>query len=115
MGQIASWWSPVWAWWLYSAMRITRAWRVAPAWVRELIDEVDGVRKVGCYWVNRVSGMGIRSPFIFDHVSRILRFKGFSDPIHESKIFNNSPPDPDWDLVRFNESGVNRLRLLLCY
>ena len=72
------------------AMRITRAWRVAPAWVRELIDEVDGVRKVGCYWVNRVSGMGIRSPFIFDHVSRILRFKGFSDPIHESKIFNNS-------------------------
>ena len=33
-----------------------------PAWVRELIDEVDGVRKVGCYWINRVSGMGIRSP-----------------------------------------------------
>ena len=44
------------------AMRITRAWRVAPAWVRELIDEMDGVRKVGCYWVNRASGMGIRSP-----------------------------------------------------
>ena len=40
----------------------------------------------------------------FDHVNRILRFKGFSDPIHESEIFNNSPPDPDWDLVRFNES-----------
>ena len=59
------------------AMRITRAWRVAPAWVRELIDEMDGVKKVGCYWVNRLSGMGIRSPFTFDHVSRILRFKGF--------------------------------------
>ena len=58
-------------------MRITRAWRVAPAWVRELIDEMDGVRKVGCYWVNRLSGMGIRSPFAFDHVNRILRFKGF--------------------------------------
>ena len=43
------------------SMRITRAWRVAPAWVRELIDEMDGVKKVGCYWVNRVSGMGIRS------------------------------------------------------
>ena len=85
-------------------MRITRVWRLAPSWVRELIDEVDGVRKVGCYWVNRASGMGIRSPFAFDHVNRILRFKGFSDPIHESKIFNNSPPDPDWDLVRFNES-----------
>ena len=70
------------------AMRITRAWRVAPAWVRELIDEMDGVRKVGCYWVNRLSGMGIRSPFAFDHVNRILRFKGFSDPIHESEIFN---------------------------
>ena len=38
-------------------MRITRAWRVAPAWVRELIDEMDGVRKVGCYWVNRVSSL----------------------------------------------------------
>ena len=59
-----------------------------PAWVRELIDEMDGVRKVGCYWVNRLSGMGIRSPFAFDHVNRILRFKGFSDPIHESEIFN---------------------------
>ena len=59
------------------AMRITRAWRVAPAWVRELIDEIDGVKKVGVYWVNRVSGMGIRSPFTFDHVARILRFKGF--------------------------------------
>ena len=86
------------------SMRIIRVWRLAPSWVRELIDEVDGVRKVGCYWVNRVSGMGIRSPFAFDHVNRILRFKGFSDPIHESEIFNNSPPDPDWDIVRFNES-----------
>ena len=86
------------------SMRITRVWRLAPSWVRELIDEVDGVRKVGCYWVNRVSGMGIRSPFAFDHVNRILRFKGFSDPIHESEIFNNSAPHPDWDLVRFNES-----------
>ena len=41
---------------------VTRSWRVAPAWVRELIDEMDGVKKVGCYWVNRLSGMGIRSP-----------------------------------------------------
>ena len=86
------------------SMRITRVWRLAPSWVRELIDEVDGVRKVGCYWVNRVSGMGIRSPFAFDHVNRILRFKGFSNPIHESEIFNNSPPHPDWDIVRFNET-----------
>lgn len=86
------------------SMRITRAWLIAPSWVRELIDQCDGVRKVGCYWVNRVSGMGIRSPFAFDHVNRILRFKGFSDPIHESEIFNNSPPDPDWGVVRFNES-----------
>ena len=86
------------------SMRIIRVWRLAPSWVRELIDEVDGVRKVGCYWVNRASGMGIRSPFAFDHVNRILRFKGFSNPIHESEIFNNSPPDPDWDIVRFNES-----------
>ena len=27
-------------------MRITRAWRVAPAWVRELIDEIDGVKRL---------------------------------------------------------------------
>ena len=94
------------------SMRITRVWRLAPSWVRELIDEVDGVRKVGCYWVNRASGMGIRSPFAFDHVNRILRFKGFSNPIHESEIFNNSPAHPDWDIVRFNEFGFNKLRLL---
>ena len=79
------------------AMRITRAWRVAPAWVRELIDEIDGVKKVGAYWVNRVSGMGIRSPFTFDHVNRILRFKGFSEPIHESEIPVKKPPEPEWD------------------
>ena len=78
-------------------MRITRAWRVAPAWVRELIDEMDGVRRVGCYWVNRVSGMGIRSPFAFDHVNRILKFKGFADPIHESEIPVKKPPEPEWD------------------
>ena len=48
--------------------------------------------------------MGIRSPFTFDHVSRVLKFKGFSDPIHESEISNNSPPDSDWDRVRFLES-----------
>ena len=79
------------------SMRITRAWRVAPAWVRELIDEMDGVRRVGCYWVNRVSGMGIRSPFAFDHVNRILKFKGFADPIHESEIPVKKPPEPEWD------------------
>ena len=78
-------------------MRMTRAWRVAPAWVRELIDEIDGVKKVGAYWVNRVSGMGIRSPFTFDHVNRILRFKGFSEPIHESEIPVKKPPEPEWD------------------
>ena len=27
-------------------MRVTRAWRVAPAWVRELIDEIDGVKRL---------------------------------------------------------------------
>ena len=68
-----------------------------------MIDEMDGVKRVGAYWVNRVSGMGVRSPFVFDHVNRILRFKGFSEPIHESEILI-IPPDPDWDAVRFNES-----------
>ena len=86
-------------------MRITRAWRVAPAWVRELIDEMDGVRKVGCYWVNRVSGMCIRSPFVFDFNDRTLRFKGFDDPVHIDDIQNVKKDDHDcWDRVRFLES-----------
>ena len=67
-------------------MRITRAWLIAPSWVRELIDQCDGVRKVGCYWVNRVSGMAIRSPFVFNFFERTLRFKGFDAPIHIDDI-----------------------------
>ena len=43
-------------------------------------------------------------------MNRILRFKGFSEPIHESEIFNNLPPDPDWGVVRFNEG----LELINC-
>lgn len=85
-------------------MRITRAWRVAPAWVRELIDEMDGVKKIGCYWVNRISGMGIRSPFVFDPSNRVLKFKGFADPIHESEILVKKPPAPEWDAEYLIES-----------
>ena len=86
-------------------MRITRAWRVAPAWVRELIDEMDGVRKVGCYWVNRVSGMGIRSPFVFDFMNRTLVFKGFSPPVHIDDLDTvNKSDEQDWARVRFLES-----------
>lgn len=86
------------------SMRITRAWRVAPAWVRELIDEMDGVRKVGCYWVNRASGMGIRSPFVFDFNDRTLRFKGFDAPVHIDDIQKVKKDNSDWDRVRFLES-----------
>lgn len=88
------------------SMRITRAWLIAPAWVRELIDEIDGVKKVGCYWVNRVSGMGIRSPFVFDFNDRTLRFKGFDAPIHidDIEIEKVKKDDPDWYRVRFLES-----------
>jgi hypothetical protein len=86
------------------SMRITRVWRLAPSWVRELIDEVDGVRKVGCYWVNRVSGMGIRSPFVFDFNDRTLRFKGFDAPIHIDDIEKVKKDNSDWDRVRFLES-----------
>jgi len=86
------------------AMRLTRAWRVAPAWVRELIDECDGVRKVGCYWVNRASGMGIRSPFVFDFVNRLLLFKGFSPPVHIDDIGRSNKSDnEDWEKVRYLE------------
>ncbi|MDM1325433.1 rolling circle replication-associated protein [Acinetobacter pseudolwoffii] len=88
------------------SMRITRAWLIAPAWVRELIDQIDGVKKVGCYWVNRVSGMGIRSPFVFDFNDRTLRFKGFDAPIHidDIEIEKVKKDDPDWYRVRFLES-----------
>lgn len=86
------------------AMRITRAWRVAPAWVRELIDECDGVRKVGCYWVNRVSNMGISSPFVFDFVERKLMFKGFSDPVDMGTIGDAVRDETDWVKIRFGES-----------
>lgn len=86
------------------SMRITRAWLIAPAWVRELIDEIDGVKKVGCYWVNRVSGMGIRSPFVFDFNDRTLRFKGFDAPVHIDDIQKVKKDDSDWDRVRFLES-----------
>jgi len=86
------------------SMRITRAWRMAPSWVRELIDECDGVRRVGCYWVNRVSGMAIRSPFAFDFMDRVLRFKGFDDPVHIDDIPKVKKDDYQWDKVRFVES-----------
>jgi hypothetical protein len=86
------------------SMRITRVWRLAPSWVRELIDEMDGVRKVGCYWVNRASGMGIRSPFLFNFNDRTLRFKGFDAPVHIDDIQKVKKDDPDWDRVRFLES-----------
>ena len=86
------------------SMRITRAWRLAPAWVRELIDEMDGVRKVGCYWVNRASGMGIRSPFVFNFMDRTLGFKGFSPPVHIDDLDTvNKSDDQDWDRVRYLE------------
>lgn len=85
------------------SMRITRAWRLAPAWVRELIDEMDGVRKVGCYWVNRSSGMAIRSPFVFDYLNRVLKFKGFSDPVHIESVPKVNVSLEDWEKVRFLE------------
>ena len=92
------------------SMRITRAWRLAPAWVRELIDEMDGVRKVGCYWVNRASGMAIRSPFVFDFLERKLRFKGFADPVHIDSVPKVDMAEKDWDKVRFLE-GVDKIEI----
>jgi hypothetical protein len=91
-------------------MRITRAWLIAPSWVRELIDQCDGVRKVGCYWVNRVSGMAIRSPFVFNFFERTLRFKGFADPVHIDSIPKVDRAEPDWEKVRFIE-GVDAIKI----
>lgn len=84
-------------------MRLTRAWRVAPAWVRELIDECDGVKKVGNYWVNIASNMGISSPFVFDSTMRVLRWKGFSDPVDMATVESCLPDNSDWVKVRFSE------------
>ncbi|MEG0144377.1 MAG: hypothetical protein RSA21_09845, partial [Akkermansia sp.] len=52
----------------------------------------------------RVSGMGIRSPFLFNFNDRTLRFKGFDAPVHIDDIQKVKKDDSDWDRVRFLES-----------
>lgn len=91
-------------------MRVTRAWRLAPSWVRELIEECDGVYRKGCYWVSRATDMCIRTPFVFDAMNRELVFKGFDPPFHVSELQNPSKKkNDDWVRVRFLET-VGRVK-----
>lgn len=96
-------------------MRVTRAWRLAPSWVRELIEESDGVYKKGCYWVNKATDMCIRTPFVFDFMCRELVFKGFDPPFHVSELQKPSKKKhDDWVRVRFLES-VDRVEFVGYY
>lgn len=71
---------------LTSPMRISKIWLCAPAWVRDLFDEANGVKKYGCYWVDRVTLKGFSSPFHFDITTRNLKWKGFSHVVDISDL-----------------------------
>lgn len=62
-------------------MRVSKIWLCAPSWVREIFDVNHGVKKFGCYWVDRVTLKGFSSPWHFDHKSRILKWAGFGSVV----------------------------------
>lgn len=67
-------------------MRISKIWLCAPSWVRELFDINNGVKKFGCYWVDRVTLKGFSSPWFFDHNSRVLKWKGFGSVVDITEL-----------------------------
>ena len=67
-------------------MRISKIWLCAPSWVRELFDINNGVKKFGCYWVDRVTLKGFSSPWHFDHNSRVLKWKGFGSVVDITEL-----------------------------
>lgn len=66
---------------LTQPMRVSKIWLCAPSWVREIFDINNGVRKFGCYWVDRVTLKGFSSPWNFDHNSRVLKWFGFGSVV----------------------------------
>ncbi|HGW1746754.1 TPA: hypothetical protein ACNMTN_005541, partial [Klebsiella pneumoniae] len=67
-------------------MRVAKIWLCAPSWVREIFDVNNGVRKFGCYWVDRVTQIGFSSPWHFDHTSRVLKWKGFGSAVDITQL-----------------------------
>lgn len=67
-------------------MRVMKIWECAPSWVREIFDVNNGVRKFGCYWVDRVTNKGFSSPWHFDHLTRMLKWKGFDSVVDITEL-----------------------------
>lgn len=76
---------------LTSSMRVAKIWLCAPSWVREIFDQNNGVKKYGCYWVDRVTLKGFSSPWHFDCNSRILTFKGFGSAVDITQLDKFKP------------------------
>lgn len=57
---------------------LTRAWYMAPRWLRDLVPVGDGVRRdSGGWWRNATSGWGYRSPWVVDIARGQLRWVGW--------------------------------------
>ena len=107
LGQIIAWWSFIWSWWLIllQCVHCVACCSCLGSW----INRWNGwCKKVGCYWVNRLQ-VWVFVPFALIMLIAFWGSRGFSNPIHESEILI-IPPDPGWDIVRFNES----LELISC-
>lgn len=63
---------------LTRAQLLTRAWYMAPRWLRDLVPVGDGVRRDrGGWWRNASSGWGYRSPWVVDVSRGVLRWVGW--------------------------------------
>lgn len=63
---------------LTRAQVVTRAWHMAPRWVRDLVPAGDGVRRdKGGWWRNIATGWGYRSPWLVDVNRGVLRWIGW--------------------------------------
>ena len=76
---------------LTQPMRFSKIWLLAPSWVREIFDINNGVRKFGCYWVDRVTLKGFSSPWHFENTSRTLKWKGFQSPVDITQLDKIKP------------------------
>jgi len=57
---------------------VTRAWYMAPRWVRDLVPAGDGVQRgKGGWWRNLATGWGYRSPWLVDVNRGVLRWIGW--------------------------------------
>lgn len=63
---------------LTRAQMVTRAWHMAPRWIRDLVPAGDGVRRdKGGWWRNPATGWGYRSPWLVDVNRGVLRWIGW--------------------------------------